>query len=46
MSVRQIYERSEGNLQDVTTEQFTAVLYAMVSKFDIDGLATSISKKW
>lgn len=46
MSVRQIYTRAEGELQDATSDQFTAVLYAMVSKFDIDGLATSINKKW
>ncbi|XP_017869982.1 PREDICTED: protein hold'em [Drosophila arizonae] len=45
MSVRQIYARAEGELQDATSDQFTAVLYAMVSKFDIDGLATSINKK-
>ncbi|XP_062139998.1 protein hold'em [Drosophila sulfurigaster albostrigata] len=45
MTVRQIYARAEGELQDSTSEHFTAVLYAMVSKFDIDGLGTSINKK-
>ncbi|XP_064556296.1 protein hold'em [Drosophila montana] len=45
MSVQQIYARAEGELQDATSEHFTAVLYALVSKFDLDGLAASISKK-
>ncbi|EDW66183.2 protein hold'em [Drosophila virilis] len=45
MSVRQIYARAEGELQDATSEHFTAVLYALVTKFDLDGLAASISKK-
>lgn len=46
MTVRQIYERAEGELQDASREHFTAVLYAMVTKFDIDGLSSCISRKW
>ncbi|KAH8305320.1 hypothetical protein KR044_003568 [Drosophila immigrans] len=45
MTVRQIYARAEGDLQDATSDQFTAVLYGMVSQFDIDGLGTFINKK-
>ncbi|KAM8721023.1 hypothetical protein ACLKA7_006971 [Drosophila subpalustris] len=44
MTVQQIYARAEGELQDTTSEHFTAVLYAMVSKFDIDGLTNCINK--
>lgn len=46
MTVRQIYARAEGELQDTSREHFTAVLYAMVTKFDIDGLTNCISRKW
>lgn len=46
MTVRQIYARAEGELQDASREHFTAVLYAMVTKFDIDGLSSCISRKW
>ncbi|KAM7356291.1 protein hold'em-like [Cochliomyia hominivorax] len=35
MTVRQIYTRVEGNLSD-TNDQFTAVLYAMVTHFNVD----------
>ncbi|XP_068155610.1 protein hold'em [Drosophila tropicalis] len=45
MTVKQIYARAEGDLRDAATEQFTTVLYAMVTKFDIDGLAMIINKK-
>ncbi|ALC48614.1 hdm [Drosophila busckii] len=45
MTVRQIYARAEGELQSSTSEQFTAVLYAMVTKFDIDGFSSCFSKK-
>ncbi|EDV91960.1 GH24650 [Drosophila grimshawi] len=45
MTVRQIYARAEGELKDATSEQFTSVLYGMVTKFDIDGFAMCISKK-
>ncbi|KAH8387561.1 hypothetical protein KR093_007831 [Drosophila rubida] len=44
MTVRQIYTRAEGDMQDATSGQFTAILYAMASKFDIDGLGTYINK--
>lgn len=46
MTVRQIYARAEGELQDASKDQFTAVLYGMVSKFDLDGFISHISRKW
>ncbi|XP_037939155.1 protein hold'em [Teleopsis dalmanni] len=44
MTVKQIYARTEGDLAD-KTDEFTAVLYAMVTRFDIDGQSIIISKK-
>ncbi|KAH8396182.1 hypothetical protein KR222_004658 [Zaprionus bogoriensis] len=44
MTVRQIYARAEGDMQDASSDHFTAVLYAMVTKFDIDGLTSCISR--
>lgn len=41
MTVRQIYSRAEGELQDPSIHQFTAVLYGMVTKFDLDGLTST-----
>lgn len=31
---------------EITSPQFTAVLYAIVSKFNIDGLTPLIFNKW
>ncbi|XP_043949404.1 protein hold'em [Drosophila biarmipes] len=45
MTVRQIYTRAEGELQDASSNQFTAVLYGMVTKFDLDGLSSHINRK-
>ncbi|EDX02325.2 protein hold'em [Drosophila yakuba] len=45
MTVKQIYSRAEGELRDPSMHQFTAVLYAMVTKFDLDGLTSHISRK-
>ncbi|EDW53670.1 protein hold'em [Drosophila sechellia] len=45
MTVRQIYSRAEGELQDPSIHQFTAVLYGMVTKFDLDGLTSHINRK-
>ncbi|XP_017085309.1 protein hold'em [Drosophila eugracilis] len=45
MTVRQIYSRAEGELQNVSTNQFTAVLYGMITKFDLDGLSSHINRK-
>ncbi|EDV47513.2 protein hold'em [Drosophila erecta] len=45
MTVRQIYSRAEGELQDPSIQQFTAVLYGMVTKFDLDGLTSHINRK-
>ncbi|KAH8287775.1 hypothetical protein KR054_012674 [Drosophila jambulina] len=44
MTVRQIYSRAEGELQDVSQDQFTAVLYGMVTKLDLDGFVPNISR--
>jgi len=46
MTVRQIYSRAEGELQDPSIHQFTAVLYGMVTKFDLDGLTSHVNRKW
>ncbi|XP_017051781.1 protein hold'em, partial [Drosophila ficusphila] len=45
MTVRQIYSRAEGELQDSSPNQFTSLLYGMVTKFDLDGLSSHISRK-
>lgn len=45
MTVRQIYTRVEGTLSD-SSEQFTAVLYAMVTHFNIDLHNSVLSKRW
>ncbi|XP_017034775.1 protein hold'em [Drosophila kikkawai] len=45
MTVRQIYSRAEGELQDASQDQFTAVLYGMVTKLDLDGFVPNISRK-
>ncbi|XP_059218403.1 protein hold'em [Stomoxys calcitrans] len=44
MTVRQIYSRAECQLRD-NSEQFTAVLYAMITKFDVDWQNLVISKR-
>ncbi|KAH8367893.1 hypothetical protein KR084_003926 [Drosophila pseudotakahashii] len=44
MTVRQIYSRAEGELQDASSIQFTAVLYGMVTKFDLDGFASHVNR--
>ncbi|BFG01108.1 protein hold'em [Drosophila madeirensis] len=45
MTTKQIYSRAEGELSNAATDRFTAVLYCMVSKFDIDGYSMNTSKK-
>lgn len=45
MTVRQIYARAEGHLRD-TNEHFTAKLYAMVTRFEVDWPDRVLSKKW
>uniref|UniRef100_A0A1I8MEM5 MEIOB-like N-terminal domain-containing protein n=1 Tax=Musca domestica TaxID=7370 RepID=A0A1I8MEM5_MUSDO len=44
MTVRQIYARAEGHLRD-TNEHFTAKLYAMVTRFEVDWPDRVLSKK-
>ncbi|XP_016997622.2 protein hold'em [Drosophila takahashii] len=45
MTVRQLYSRAEGELQEASAIQFTAVLFGMVTKFDLDGLACHVNRK-
>ncbi|KAH8284409.1 hypothetical protein KR018_000747 [Drosophila ironensis] len=45
MTVKQIYCRSEGELADASLGQFTAVLYGLITKFDLDGLCSNIGRK-
>lgn len=45
MTVRQIYTRVEGHLKD-NSEQFTAVLYAMITQFNLDVKNHALSKRW
>ncbi|XP_011190881.2 protein hold'em [Zeugodacus cucurbitae] len=44
MTVKQLYARAEGQLK-ADTEQFTAVLYAMLTHFDFDGIGQVISRR-
>ncbi|XP_003736161.3 protein hold'em [Drosophila pseudoobscura] len=45
MTTKQIYSRAEGELCNPANDRFTAVLYCMVTKFDIDGFSMNTSKK-
>lgn len=45
MTVRQIYTRVEGPLNDLN-DQFTAVLYAMITHTNLDMEKTVLTKKW
>ena len=45
MTVRQIYSRVEGQLKD-NSEQFTAVLYAMITQFNLDVQNNTLNKRW
>ncbi|XP_050336423.1 protein hold'em [Bactrocera neohumeralis] len=44
MTVKQLYARAEGELKD-DKEQFTAVVYAMLTHFDFDGTGQVISRR-
>nr|XP_014093373.2 protein hold'em isoform X1 [Bactrocera oleae] len=44
MTVKQLYARAEGELKD-DKEQFTVVLYAMLTHFDFDGIGQVISRR-
>lgn len=46
MSVQQIYSRTTGMLQDPSVVSFTAVLRALISTLDLDGLTPNISRQW
>ena len=45
MTVQQILDRAEGDLKG-EEDQFTALCYAVISKFDLDGCSKIISRKW
>lgn len=45
MTVRQIYTRIEGPLSD-TSDQFTAVLFAMITHINLDLQSFALSKRW
>lgn len=45
MTVQQILDRAEGDLKG-EEDQFTALCYAVVSRFDLDGCSKIISRKW
>ncbi|EDV34209.1 uncharacterized protein Dana_GF21091, isoform A [Drosophila ananassae] len=45
MSVQQIYSRTTGMLQDPSVVSFTAVLRALISTLDLDGLTPNISRQ-
>nr|XP_029724635.1 protein hold'em-like [Aedes albopictus] len=44
MTVQQILDRAEGDLKG-EEDQFTALCYAVISKFDLDGCSKIISRK-
>ncbi|XP_075160546.1 meiosis specific with OB domains hold'em [Haematobia irritans] len=44
MTVRQIYSRAEGQMRD-NSEQFTAVLYTMITKFDVEWKNSVVNKR-
>ncbi|XP_018800985.1 PREDICTED: protein hold'em [Bactrocera latifrons] len=44
MTVKQLYARAEGELKD-DKEQFTAVVYAMLTHFDFDGIGQIIARR-
>ncbi|CAD7005656.1 unnamed protein product [Ceratitis capitata] len=44
MTVKQIYARAEGHLKD-DADQFTAILYAMLTHFDFDGTTQIVSRR-
>lgn len=45
MTVQQIYDRSDGAIRD-DSDQFTAVIYGVVTRFDLDGSSRCVSKRW
>ncbi|KAH8338881.1 hypothetical protein KR074_009034 [Drosophila pseudoananassae] len=45
MNVKTIYSRSKGFLQDPSVLSFTAVLRALVSALDLDGLASTLTRQ-
>lgn len=49
MNIRQIHERINSILEcneHQINNQFSVILYAMVSKFDLDGYNSVVTTKW
>ena len=46
MTARQIIDRAESNTDVGTPDQFTALIYGVITKFNIDGCDTIIFRKW
>lgn len=48
MSVKQVQDRINTLLQEnkLGTRQFTALLFAFVSSFDLDGLSRTLLTRW
>ena len=45
MTIRQIYDTAESDSNN-DNDQFTALLYAVVTHLDLDGYSRILSKKW
>lgn len=45
MTVQQIVDRAEGDLK-TEEDHFTALCYAVITRFDLDGCSRIISRKW
>lgn len=48
MSVKQVQDKINALLQEnkLGTRQFTALLFAFISSFDLDGLSRTLLSKW
>lgn len=48
MSVKQVQDKINALLEEnnLGTSQFTALLFAFVSSFDLDGLSRTLQRKW
>ncbi|GAB0099985.1 Protein hold'em [Sergentomyia squamirostris] len=44
MTVQQVFDRTCGSLA-TNEEQFTAVIYAVISKFDLDGCSSAVTER-
>uniref|UniRef100_A0A336LTA1 CSON015497 protein n=1 Tax=Culicoides sonorensis TaxID=179676 RepID=A0A336LTA1_CULSO len=46
MTVQQILEKSEGNVTRTEGDQFTALCYGVLTKFDLDGVYPCVRRRW